>query len=86
MVDRLVAAELIDRRPNPNSRRELIVELTARGREIVDAVTGRRRAEIAAVVAKMPEADRHGLVRALVAFTEAGGESPTTLEIEGYQV
>ncbi|MBU3062493.1 MarR family transcriptional regulator [Nocardia sp. NEAU-G5] len=86
MVDRLVAAELIDRRPNPNSRRELILELTARGREIVDAVTARRREEIAAVVAKMPEADRHGLVHALTAFTAAGGELPTALEAEGYQV
>ncbi|WP_433714064.1 MarR family winged helix-turn-helix transcriptional regulator [Nocardia sp. CA-084685] len=86
MVDRLVLAGLIDRQPNPNSRRELVVDLTTRGREIVDAVTARRRAEIAAVVERMPAADRHGLVRALTAFTAAGGESPTTAEIEGYHL
>lgn len=86
MVDRLVAAHLIDRRPNPNSRRELIVELTARGHEIVDAVTARRRTEIATVVERMAEPDRHGLVRALTAFTEAGGESHAALDVEGYQV
>ncbi|WP_329408187.1 MarR family transcriptional regulator [Nocardia vinacea] len=86
MVDRLVLAGLIDRQPNPNSRRELVVDLTTRGREIVDAVTARRRTEIAAVVERMPAADRHGLVRALTAFTAAGGESPSTAEIEGYHL
>lgn len=76
MVDRLVDAGLIDRRPHPESRRELIAELSARGRDTVDAVTAKRRAEIAAIVATMPPAERHGLVRALSAFTEAGGELP----------
>ncbi|GFM18097.1 MULTISPECIES: MarR family winged helix-turn-helix transcriptional regulator [Mycobacteriaceae] len=76
MVDRLVEAGLIDRRPHPESRRELIAELSARGRDTVDAVTAKRRAEIAAIVATMPRAERHGLVRALSAFTEAGGELP----------
>lgn len=86
MADRLVMAGLIDRQPNPNSRRELVVDLTARGREIVDAVTARRRSEIATVVERMPAADRHGLIRALTAFTAAGGESHTDAEIEGYHL
>ncbi|QIS02209.1 MarR family transcriptional regulator [Nocardia brasiliensis] len=86
MVDRLVAADLIDRKPNPNSRRELIVELTARGREIVAAVTQRRREEIAAVVAQMREADRHGLVNALTAFTAAGGAAHGIADIDSYQL
>ena len=76
MVDRLVDAGLIERRPHPESRRELIAELSAHGRDTVDAVTAKRRAEIAAIVATMPRAERHGLVRALSAFTEAGGELP----------
>lgn len=76
MVDRLVDAGLIDRRPHPESRRELIAELSAHGRHTVDAVTAKRRAEIAAIVATMPPVERHGLVRALSAFTEAGGELP----------
>lgn len=37
-------------------------------------VTARRRTEIAQIVEKMPSRDRHGLVRALNAFTAAGGE------------
>lgn len=74
MVERLVAAGLLDRRQNPDSRRELVVDLTARGREVVTAVTAVRRTALADVVAQMPRADRHGLVRALSAFTRAGGE------------
>jgi DNA-binding MarR family transcriptional regulator len=86
MVDRLVAAELADRKPNPESRRELIIELTPRGRTIVDAVTAHRRREIAAVVERMPADDRTGLIRALTAFSTAGGEAHTALDIEGYQL
>ncbi|MGV9800521.1 MarR family winged helix-turn-helix transcriptional regulator [Mycobacterium sp. NPDC003449] len=76
MVERLVTAGLIDRRPHPNSRRELLVELSPRGREVVDTVTDRRRSEIARVVEAMPVRERRGLVTALAAFTAAGGEPP----------
>lgn len=86
MVDRLVAAGLIDRKPNPESRRELIIELTARGRKVVTAVTAQRRKEIAAVVEHMPAADRAGLVRALTAFSAAGGEQQADTDIESYQL
>lgn len=82
MVDRLVAAGLIDRLPHPTSRRELLAALTTRGRDVVHQVTAHRRAEIAAIVAKMPPAERHGLVRALTAFTAAGGEPDVHLDAE----
>jgi DNA-binding MarR family transcriptional regulator len=84
MVDRLVAAGLIDRKPNPESRRELIIELTTRGRTVVEAMVGRRRQEIAAIVERMPQADRAGLVRALTAFSAAGSEPHTGMDLEGY--
>jgi DNA-binding MarR family transcriptional regulator len=84
MVDRLVTAGLTDRRTHPDSRRELLVALTARGQEIVRAVTGHRRDEIARVVKNMPQRERHGLVRTLTAFTTAGGESAADLETHGY--
>jgi DNA-binding MarR family transcriptional regulator len=74
MVDRLVAAGLIDRHTHPTSRRELVAQLTARGREVVRQVTARRRREIARIAAEMPPRERRGLVRALTAFTTAGGE------------
>ncbi len=86
MVDRLVAAGLTYRKPNPESRRELIIELTARGRTVVDEVTAHRRREIASVVERMPAEDRSGLVRALTAFSTAGGEPHAALDIEGYQL
>ncbi|GAY13347.1 MarR family winged helix-turn-helix transcriptional regulator [Mycobacterium sp. shizuoka-1] len=86
MVERLVTAGLINRRPHPDSRRELVVELTTRGQQIVREVTEHRRDEIARVVAKMPNRERHGLVRTLTAFTVAGGEPAARLEVDGYRM
>jgi DNA-binding MarR family transcriptional regulator len=82
MVDRLVAAGLIDRLPHPTSRRELLAALTKRGRDVVRRVTAHRRAEIAAIVEEMPPQERHGLVRALEAFTAAGGEPDVHLDAD----
>ena len=75
MVDRLVSAGLIDRQPHPTSRRELVAELTVRGRRVVQKITANRRDELASVVERMPARERRGLVRALVAFTAAGGDA-----------
>jgi DNA-binding MarR family transcriptional regulator len=80
MVERLVSAGLIDRLPHPTSRRELLAALTPRGRAVVRDVTAHRRAEIARIVAKMPPRERRGLVRALTAFTTAGGEPAVYLD------
>jgi DNA-binding MarR family transcriptional regulator len=82
MVDRLVASGLIDRLPHPTSRRELLAALTKRGRDVVRRVTTYRRTEIANIVEKMPSAERQGLVRALTAFTAAGGEPDAALDID----
>jgi len=82
MVERLVSAGLIDRRPHPNSRRELMAELTPRGHAVVHEVTARRRAEIARIVEKMPPRERRGLVAALMAFTAAGGEPAVHLDAD----
>lgn len=84
MADRLVAAGLIDRQPHPASRRELVVELTARGLDVVAAVTGHRRRRIAEVVRTMEPRERQGLVRALTAFTTAGGERAANLEVDSF--
>jgi DNA-binding MarR family transcriptional regulator len=84
MVDRLVGVGLIDRHTNPTSRRELMAALTKRGREVVRQVTANRRDEIACIVGSMPAQERRGLVRALAAFTAAGGEPPADLDdVEG---
>ena len=76
MVDRLVSAGLIERRQHPSSRRELVAGLTARGRKVVQNVTAYRRKELAKIVEKMPARERQGMVKALTAFTAAGGEPP----------
>ncbi|WP_433461415.1 MarR family winged helix-turn-helix transcriptional regulator [Spirillospora sp. CA-128828] len=78
MVDRLASAGLVDRKASPDSGREIRIQLTGAGRGIVDDVTARRRADIAEVVSRMPAGQRHALVAALRAFTDAGGEPPVT--------
>ncbi len=80
MVDRLVSAGLIERRPHPSSRRELVAGLTARGRRVVQNVTAYRRNELARIVERMPARERKGMVRALTAFTAAGGE-PSYIDV-----
>ncbi|MGV9358345.1 MarR family winged helix-turn-helix transcriptional regulator [Streptomyces misionensis] len=76
MVDRLIAAGLADRQPNPANRRETLLRLTEQGRRTVEEVTARRRAEIAAIVERLRPMERLALVEALNAFNEAGGEPP----------
>ncbi|MFH8337366.1 MarR family winged helix-turn-helix transcriptional regulator [Streptomyces sp. AM6-12] len=76
MVDRLIAAGLADRQPNPDNRRETLLRATDEGRRIVADVTAGRRAEIAAIVARLRPTERLALVEALDAFNEAGGEPP----------
>lgn len=74
MVDRLIASGFVDRRPNPDNRRENRLRLTDAGLHIVAEVTAHRRAEIDRIVARMGAEQRTALVAALTAFTEAGGE------------
>ncbi len=78
MVDRLITAGLADRQPNPGNRRETLLQLTEEGRRTVEAVTARRRAEIAAIVQRLRPAQRWALVEALDAFNEVGGEPPVS--------
>jgi DNA-binding MarR family transcriptional regulator len=59
-----------------------MVKLTPRGQRLVRKVTARRRDELARVVDRMPLRERHGLVRALTAFTAAGGEPDAYVDVE----
>jgi DNA-binding MarR family transcriptional regulator len=82
MVERLDSLGLVDRRVNPDNRRELVLSLTPAGRDLVDEVLGHRRAEIRALVARLPAPARTGLVPALRALTTAAdgldlGADPT---------
>jgi DNA-binding MarR family transcriptional regulator len=73
-VERLMTAGLVDRRENPDDRREVIIELTDRGRQLVDEVTARRRRAIEGIVRAMPAEQRAAMVDALLAFAQAADE------------
>jgi DNA-binding MarR family transcriptional regulator len=76
MCDRLVRKRLVARRRTQEDRRTVRVSLTGAGAELVTEVSRRRRVEIAAIVGRMPAADRDPVVRALRAFADAAGEVP----------
>jgi DNA-binding MarR family transcriptional regulator len=71
MAERLEGLGLTDRRVNPDNRREVVLRLTGAGEELVDRVLSHRRAEIRALVERLPAAQRAGLVPALTALTTA---------------
>ena len=76
MCDRLVRKDLIRRRTERDDRRQLRVALTVKGRSLVDAVTGRRRQEIARIMSEIPVEQLAVLVQALGRFASAAGEVP----------
>ena len=71
MIDRLLAAGLVTRKENPDNRRQVLLEVTPAGGEIVRRVIARRRREITRIVAAIPEALRDDLVAALTEFSAA---------------
>jgi DNA-binding MarR family transcriptional regulator len=81
MVDRLIAAHLVTREQNKADRREVLIGLTHEGTRLVREVTARRRAEIAVIVAAMPQEGRQDVVAALNAFALAAGEAAPGVDI-----
>jgi DNA-binding MarR family transcriptional regulator len=69
MAERLQSLGLIDRRVNPDNRREVVLRLTPGGQELVDRVLDHRRAAIRALVQRLPARERADLVPALKALT-----------------
>ena len=76
MCDRLLKKKLVTRRTDRRDRRQVRIALSPVGRQLVDAVTARRRREIAQVVASIPEESRGGVVDALLHLSETAGEVP----------
>lgn len=74
LADRLVTAELLDRRPVSDDRRSWQLVLTRRGQELIDRVTGHRRKALQEILSRMPGGDRELLASAFAAFAEAAGE------------
>ncbi|SBN64603.1 DNA-binding transcriptional regulator, MarR family [Curtobacterium sp. 9128] len=82
-VDRLVAGGWVERRSSEENRREVLVVATDRGRELVDEVSERRRQELAAILARIPEGDRDAVVAGMGALRRAMGE-PLPEEISAF--
>jgi DNA-binding MarR family transcriptional regulator len=78
MCSRLVARGLVVRTPSAIDRREVVIELTAQGRGLVDVVLDKRRREIDAVVRRMTPEDRDRVISALELFSEARGAGDAT--------
>lgn len=74
-MDRMVNGGWVEREPNPNNRREVLLALTAQGRDIVDAVTKQRSSEIVGVLGKLSAQDRKDVLEALNMFNSAAGET-----------
>lgn len=73
LCDRLVRSGLVEREVDPANRREVSIALTDAARRLLAAVTAIRRREIAAIVAKVPQAQRRSIVEGLSAFRDAAG-------------
>ncbi|WP_019070720.1 MarR family winged helix-turn-helix transcriptional regulator [Streptomyces hokutonensis] len=74
MVGRLESTGHLDRKTNPDNRREVILRLTPAGRDLVERVLVHRRSEIRILVQRLPAEARAALVPALRALTEAADE------------
>lgn len=75
--DRLVVAGLIVRREDPADRRYIRLDLTPRGRALVQTVLEHRRQAIADVIARIPETERATVLTAMDTFAAAAGEEGT---------
>lgn len=71
LVDRLVKRGLIRRRRHPTDRRQVILEASERGREIVRAVQQCRRRRLARVLSALEPEAREALARDLPSLTAA---------------
>ena len=85
LCDRLARKQLIRRAQGTADRRATQLHLAPDGRRLVERVTERRRRDIAAIVAKLPDDVRAATVDALRAFAEAAAE-PAGTDLFGWAV
>jgi DNA-binding MarR family transcriptional regulator len=76
LCERLVRKGLVRRRSDRSDRRQVRVALSAAGQILVDAVTARRRREIADLLASVPAKDQRSVVAALRQLAASAGEVP----------
>ena len=76
MCDRLVKKGLVRRRSDRHDRRAVRLALTETGRHLVDAVTARRRLEIAELLEGIAPETQQSVVTALAHLARSAGEVP----------
>lgn len=76
LCDRLVTRGLILRELGPESRREVVVQLSPTGKALVDSAIAARRLEMARILERIPARQLRGMTSALNAIAGAAGESP----------
>ena len=79
-VDRLAAGGWVTRSENPDSRREVLVELTPRGEQAVSSVLRGRRRELAQVLAALPDADQRRVAEGFAIFARVCNE-PSVIDL-----
>ncbi|MDH2416020.1 MarR family winged helix-turn-helix transcriptional regulator [Nocardioides sp. CER19] len=75
LVVRLERLGLVERRRSSADARTVVISVTPLGRDALDAVNRRRRAEISGVLAAMDARDRVDAVRVMRAFDAAARET-----------
>ena len=75
LVERLARLGLVERERSSQDARTVLISVTPLGREALDAVTRKRRQEVASVLAAMSERDRVDAVRVMRAFDAAARET-----------
>ncbi len=73
-IDRMEKGGWVHREHSPDSRREVLIQLTPHGEQLVSHVTERRRREIAEILAQLKPDDRQAVGRAFALFAAAAGE------------
>ena len=77
LVDRLVAAGLVDRRPSPRSRREVALVVTGAGAELLERYDDLRLEELRGLLDRLPAHRRPQVLAVLDEF--AGVPAPVTV-------
>ena len=75
-LDRLEGAGLVARQPDPGDRRGLIIELTPKGKSLVDQAISLRLEEANEAVSSLDDSDRQELIRLLRILFAAQEASP----------
>ncbi|MFJ7041920.1 MarR family winged helix-turn-helix transcriptional regulator [Streptomyces sp. NPDC101112] len=88
LCDRLEAAGLVERGLHPHRRREVQLNLTGHGRQVLEEVASNRSRALATVLAAMPPTEREALGRGMRAFLTAredtaGNGGPSGTDSDG---